>query len=186
MPKIHKHNTHTKQGFTLIEIIVSISLFTLVVTVALGALFLVINSNKQAKAIKLVVNNINLAMEGITRDLRVGSNYCDSQSQLETGTCDNTLGTTQVYFTTDDGEDFSSYRLQNNRVQRRIGVSGPFFDITGSDAVIEDMKFYIQGTTSGDNVQPYITIALRGGIRVGDIIDDFQLQSTISQRRLAP
>lgn len=183
--KIHR-NTEHKQGFTLIEIIVSVALFTVVMTVALGALFMVISANKQAKGIKLVVNNVNLAMESMTRDLRVGFQYCDSQSQSETGSCDSVTGTTQIWFTTDQGDQFSSYRLFDGSIQRRIGTSGTFFDVTGEDVVIDDMQFYIQGTLAGDTVQPFVTIVVDGTIRVAEVTDDFHLQSTISQRKLAP
>lgn len=185
---IQRSQPNTKKGFTLIEVIVAIALFTVVMTVALGALFMVINSNKQAKAIKLVVNNTNLAMESMTRDLRVGFQYCDSESQLEDGSCDtDSNGESIIYFTTDQGDQFSSYRLFGGAIQRRIGGSSEsYFDITGSDVQIDDMRFYIQGTQSGDTVQPFVTIIVLGTIRVGDIVDDFHLQSTISQRKLAP
>lgn len=182
----HNRKKINKQGFTLIEVIVSVGLFTVVMTIALGALFMVINSNKQAKAIKLVVNNINLAMEGMTRDLRVGHTYCDSDSQSKTGSCDSTTGTSQIWFTTDEGEQSSTYRLFNDAIQRRIGSVGTYYDVTAIDVVVDDMDFYIQGTLAGDDVQPFVTIIVRGTIRVGDIIDDFHLQSTISQRKLAP
>lgn len=186
-----------KQGFTLIEVIVSIALFTVVMTVALGALFMVINSNKQAKAIKLVVNNVNLAMEGMTRDLRVGFQYCDTRSQLENGVCDTgSSGSTQIWFTTDEGLQLSSYALDSGTIKRCIATTSSacpssindprYLPLTGSDVTINDLRFYIQGTTAGDSIQPYITLVIRGTIRVGDILDTFQLQSTISQRKLAP
>ncbi len=176
-----------KKGFSLIEVIISIALFTVVMTVALGALFMVINANKRAKSIKLVVNNVNLAIEGMSRDLRVGYNYCDSQSEATDGSCDSTNGSTQIWFTTDQGEHLSSFRLFDQGIQRRLG--GPaeqFFEITGSDVIIEDMQFYIQGTQSGDDVQPFVTIAIRGSIEVAGTEETFQLQTTLSQRKIAP
>lgn len=190
---LNKQNEEKKNGFTLIEVIVSVGLFTVVMTVALGALLMVIDANKKAKGIKLVVNNINLAMEGMTRDLRVGHTYCDDQSQSGSGSfCDSSGGTAQIFFTTDAGESGSSYRLYTGgggkSIQRRIGSSGPYQDITGSDILVEEMQFYIQGTAIGpvDKVQPFVTIVVRGEIRVGDLVDEFHLQSTVSQRKLAP
>lgn len=186
--KTNQQEQTYKKGFTLIEVIVAIALFTVVMTIALGALFMVINSNKEAKAIKLVVNNTNLAMESMTRDLRVGFQYCDTESQLENGECDtDSNGESTIYFTTDQGEQYSSYRLFGSAIQRRIGGSSEsYFDITGEDVIIDDMRFYVQGTQAGDTVQPFVTVIVLGTIRVGDQTEEFHLQSTISQRKLAP
>ena len=178
-----KTHTSDKRGFSLIEVIVSLGLFAVVMTIALGALFMVIAANRHAKAIKLVVNNVNIAMEGMTRELRVGSEYCAASS----GACNSSNGgSTQIYFKTDKNEN-ALYRLNTttNSIERQID-GGAFFDLTGSDVEITELKFYIQGTASGDGVQPYVTVVVRGEIQVGDVMDDFQLQTTISQRKLAP
>lgn len=177
------HSQDKKQGFSLIEVIVSLGLFAVVMTIALGALFMVIAANRHAKAIKLVVNNVNIAVEGMTRELRVGSEYC----AVSSGSCNSSSGgSSQIYFTTDKGES-ALYRLDTgtDSIKRQIG-SGPFFDLTGSDVDITDLKFYIQGTNTGDGIQPFVTVVVRGEIQVGDVVDDFQLQTTISQRKLAP
>ena len=175
-------NVQKKQGFSLIEVIVSIGLFAVVMTIALGALFMVIAANRQAKAIKSVVNNVNVAMEGMTRELRVGSEYCATTS----GSCDDTTngGSDTIYFRTDVGDN-ARYRLHNGVIKRQIN-GGAEFNLTGSDVTITSLNYYIQGTASGDGIQPFVTIVVRGEIQVGDLMDDFQLQSTISQRKLAP
>lgn len=192
--KVHKNKEH-KKGFTLIEVIVSIGLFATVMTIALGALFVIIAANRQAKAIKLVVNNINLAMEGMTRDLRVGFDYCvDSRTTGKfNGGCDNSNGEDEIFFLnaerTGTPELFTyRYNSTNKTIERRTGTgaSNPYRNVTGTDVEIEEMQFYIQGTRSGDSVQPFVTLAIRGVIKVGEIEDDFHLQSTISQRKLAP
>ncbi len=176
---------HTKQGFTLIEVIVSLGLFAVVMTIALGALFMVIAANRNAKAIKLVVNNVNIAMEGMTRELRVGSDYCAGTS----APCNDTSagGSQDIYFTTDKGEA-AIYRLNGETIQRQIDGGG-WFNLTGSDVRITDLNYYIQGTEPSSvdgGIQPFVTVVVRGEIQVGDVVDDFQLQSTISQRKLAP
>ena len=64
-----------KKGFTLVEIIVSLGLFAVVAVIAIGAYLRIIDANKQAQALKTAVNNANFALESISRELRVGSNY---------------------------------------------------------------------------------------------------------------
>lgn len=141
-----KFPKHSKKGFSLIEVLTSVALFTVIITVALGALFMVITANKSAKSIKIVVNNINLAIEGMTRDLRVGYNYCAGESQAKDGSCDSSAGSSQIFFTTDEGQNYSTYRLNNGAIERRIGSSGPYLQITAGEVTIDDMEFFIQGT----------------------------------------
>src|SRR3989338_8582023 len=70
--------THNK-GFSLIEIMVSLAIFSIVVLVATGALLSILNANKKTQALKAVVNNFNFALENMARNIRVGKNYhCDT------------------------------------------------------------------------------------------------------------
>ena len=51
-----------KGGFSLIEIMVSLAIFSIVVLVATGALLSILNANKKTQALKAVVNNFNFAL----------------------------------------------------------------------------------------------------------------------------
>ncbi len=67
-----------KKGFTLIEMIVSLAIFSIVAVVALGALTKIISANKKAQALQAAFTNLNFALESMSRELRVGANYrCD-------------------------------------------------------------------------------------------------------------
>jgi len=174
-----------KKGFSLIELIVSVALFTVILTASLGSLIVIIDVNRQTKAIKLVVNNLNLAMEGMSRDLRVGSNICRSASG--TGAACRTIATDgdqQLFFTTDAGETGSSFRLNANSIERRIGTGGDYLALTGSDVIVDDMRFFIRGIGLTDNVQPSVVIMLTGHIRQADQEVEFNIQTTVSQRKL--
>jgi prepilin-type N-terminal cleavage/methylation domain-containing protein len=72
----------THKGFTLVEIIVSISIFLIVAVVALGALLKIIDANKKSQGLKTAMSNINFALESMSRELRVGTHYyCISDGQ---------------------------------------------------------------------------------------------------------
>lgn len=76
-----KYSAHKNKGFTLIEIIVSLGIFAIVATVALGALVKIISANKKAQTILASVTNINYALETMSREMRVGRNYyCNNVS----------------------------------------------------------------------------------------------------------
>ena len=185
-----------KEGFTLIEIIVSVALFSVVMTISVGALFMIINANREAKAIKLVVNNLNISMEAITRELRVGYNYCSfdysGSYPDDSSVCNDTStgGSNDIYYTNDSGVTRSAFRKNpsTGAIERRTG-NNPWLQLTGNDVTVDDLSFYISGTRSGGPapaLQPSVVITMRGTIQVGSQDEDFQIQSTVTQRRLAP
>ena len=71
----HLRSARRSRGFTLIEIIVSLMIFSLVVVVALAALVKIIDANKRAQTIQDAVVNMSFTMDSMTRELRTGSDY---------------------------------------------------------------------------------------------------------------
>lgn len=63
------------KGFSIIEILISSAIFILVMTVAIGSFMSTSNSAKRSKALRVAMDNVNFAMDTITRDLRMGDNY---------------------------------------------------------------------------------------------------------------
>ncbi len=75
-PQINKNiSARTHRGFTLIEIIVSLGIFSVVAVIAVGALVRVTSANKQAQAIQSGVNNVSFVLDAISREMRVGTEY---------------------------------------------------------------------------------------------------------------
>ena len=69
----------TQSGFTLIEMIVSLGVFSLVITIAVGALLTLMASSKRLQGEQSVMTNLSFALDGMTREIRTGSFYfCDS------------------------------------------------------------------------------------------------------------
>src|ERR1035437_4002808 len=62
-------------GFTLIEMLVSISIFMVVAVVAVTALLKIVDANRKSQTLQDAINNINFAMDSITREIRVGNMY---------------------------------------------------------------------------------------------------------------
>jgi len=69
------YNMSSNRGFTLIEMIVSLALFTVVAVISIGALLKIMDANRKSINLKNVTNNINFALESMTREMRVGSKY---------------------------------------------------------------------------------------------------------------
>ncbi|USN87558.1 MAG: type II secretion system protein [Candidatus Nomurabacteria bacterium] len=80
-------NSYKKQsGFTLIEMIVSLGVFAVVVTTAVGALLAIISANKQLQAEQSIMTNLSFAMDTMTREIRTGYNYyCNAYENYSAG-----------------------------------------------------------------------------------------------------
>ena len=75
-----------QSGFTLIEMIVSLAVFSVVVTISVGALLVLIATNQQLQNEQSVMTNLSFALDSMTREIRTGVNYyCDAQNSKNAG-----------------------------------------------------------------------------------------------------
>lgn len=82
----------TSLGFTLIEMIVSLGVFSVVVTTAVGAMLVLISTNQQLQAEQSVMTNLAFALDTMTREMRTGFNYyCHSESTDTSGGATNNI-----------------------------------------------------------------------------------------------
>ena len=87
-------------GFTLVEMIVAVALFAVVMLISVAALLSLVDANRKAQALQSVMNNLNIALDGMVRAVRMGSNYrCNVQSPPIETPADCTNGGTVLYFT---------------------------------------------------------------------------------------
>lgn len=65
------------RGFSLIELLVSMTIFITVMTIASGALLTLIDANQKAQNQKLVMSNLAFVLQSMTREIRTGTDwYC--------------------------------------------------------------------------------------------------------------
>lgn len=62
-------------GFTLIEMIVSLALFSVVITMSVGALLILIATNQQLQNEQNIMTNLSFALDSMTREIRTGTDY---------------------------------------------------------------------------------------------------------------
>jgi prepilin-type N-terminal cleavage/methylation domain-containing protein len=72
-------------GFTIIEMIVSLALFSVVVTVAIGSLLLLIGSNDDLQQEQSVMTSLSFALDSMSREIRTGKSYYCVTSPSNTG-----------------------------------------------------------------------------------------------------
>lgn len=184
------------KGFTLIEIMVSMSIFMIVVLMALGALLVVSGTAKKSRALHQSMDNMNFAMESMTRSLRTGSGYnCIDSSDGNRNinivlplfsTADCSSGGDAIVFRPQDHENSDTMYLldQNNSVLQKCTISS-CINMTSPNVVVDDLKFFVKGTSPtsiGDYLQPSVFIRMSGYVLNGENKEKFYLQTTASQR----
>lgn len=70
-----------QSGFTLIEVLVSLSIFTMVVTAAVSVLLTMVDANNKAQNLQSAMTNLSFVLDSMTREIRTGSDYyCQNNS----------------------------------------------------------------------------------------------------------
>ncbi|HEY0011192.1 MAG TPA: type II secretion system protein [Candidatus Paceibacterota bacterium] len=159
----------TPRGYTLIELIVSVAIFSIVMLVAGAAFLALINLDRQARATNDVVTNLSYVVDSMARSIRTGTAYRCSG----TGDCwSSTSAGTQLTFTDASGRSVTYRRIV-------AGAKGSVQEcITGTDGTtcmaltdprinVERLDFYVRGTATkraGDATQPTVVFTLRGSV----------------------
>jgi prepilin-type N-terminal cleavage/methylation domain-containing protein len=186
-----------QKGFTLIEMIVSVGLFAIVMTVCVDVLLSLVNANRKAQALQSVMNNLNITLDGMVRPMREGSTFhCGSSgtgaTPLAPQDCSNgdTTGFAFEPFgnTPSDSPWVYTFAQDKNgvgRIYKSENGQSPVA-ITAPEVSIEEVKFYVVGTTPGDTTQPKVIIVIKGsaGAAGSKASTTFHIQATAVQRVL--
>lgn len=64
-----------KNGFLLIEMLVAVSIFTIVMLISITAVLSILDVNKKNQSMKSVINNLNLVINGMAKNITVSKGY---------------------------------------------------------------------------------------------------------------
>ncbi len=187
-------------GFTLVEIMVAMSIFAMVMLVAIGGLVVSSNSAKKARSLRTAMDNVNYAMENMSRSLRLGSGYScvDSGTNIslsdltsaQPSDCSGTTGGSGIIFTPANPDpvnppNITAFQWNAGKI-KKISVQNPTaVDLTSDEVTIKDLKFFVKGTkdsTAGDLTQPRVYIIMKGVVTINGEDTEFALQTLASQR----
>lgn len=193
-------NTH---GFTLVEMLVSLALFTVVATMSVGTLLVLISGNSRVVGEQTALTTLSFALDSMTREIRTGSEYyCDTAAQVGSSAVYNSVTAVQNCVNGNVGISFReagesitdgvgakriAYYFSNNTLWRKVGANAAEPIVT-NDVSITNARFVVTGVTplgtSTEIVQPTVTILLEAQSSTTDSGKSFTLQSTVTQRSL--
>jgi len=161
-------------GFTIIELLVAMTLFLVLMGIAVGSFVKTMRTQRAIVALMAVNDNASLTLEQIAREMRTGYHF-------------SKISATEIQFV-NAYNVVVSYRLNNGAIER--GTTNPFLlttyqKITADNVKVTNLDFELSGEVSGDKLQPRITIAMSvtspndflGGISTN-------IQTTVSSRIL--
>lgn len=149
-------------GFTLIELMVAIGLFSIIMLLASGAYLVMIGLNQQAQTITTGIDNLSFALETMTRSIRTGTNYsCGALG----GDC--TSGGTSLTFKNQQGTSVT-YSLSGTTLMQTVG--GVQSALTDLSVTVTSLTFYAFGTKTAaqsDYEQAHVSMSISGTVTAG-------------------
>lgn len=163
-----QNSKFNERGFTLLEILVAISLLSLVITITVG--IFVAGSKSQRKIIELSVvqREGGYLMETISRELRMATSINADQEDNQDS---------NITFTNYEGASIT-YDLVLDATNGNYITRGGS-RISSSDVMIEELKFYTSEVFN-NQTQPLITIVMK--IKAKNADTNIQLQNSIVLR----
>jgi len=159
-----------KKAFTLIEVLVAVSIFIVVITVALTLFVSGINGQRKVIALQDVQDNARFLMGFIIKEIRM--------SEI------NYINHSILNITRPDGESVVyTFNNSEGRIERAdSSTNGPI----NSNNVLVYGSFYGLGIGSGDNQQARVTIVMdvQKNSDKAEASASIKIQTTVSQRNL--
>ena len=178
-----KNSKHHNQAFTLVEIMVAVSIFAIVATITVSALLSANAVNNKAQAIKLAMDNLNYALDSIAIKMKFGTNFSFNDTNAEL-----TFESPKDSSATGVAKEYYTYHLNSTdgplgflEMKKDFGDYTPITSITNLD--IKTFKVDANPTTgpTGDAFGRAV-IAIEGRAIVGNQEQKFAVETAVTER----
>ena len=183
------------RAFSLVELMVSLSIFAIVMTVSVGAIFTMIDANAKAQSLYSVMTNLSFAIDSMTRNIRTSYDYnCisnDNSSVISSNgsiqSCTSGSGS-RIDFTLTDSGVRGGYRYKNDSIYQYQGTD--WLKITDDNVKITVFNIFSDGAepylkSNSDTKQARVMLYIEGYVVNGiDMDTDFRLQTDMGRRVL--
>jgi prepilin-type N-terminal cleavage/methylation domain-containing protein len=164
-----------KKGFTLVELLVSMTIF-LIVMVSIIELFISgIKTQKKSLALQTLSDSTSYVVEYMSRTIRMAKKDLDSGCNFE-------IVTDGIKFLNYEKED-QWFILDNGQIKEKKDCDSDFTALTSDNFQVNNLSFGLSGECQTDNLQPRVTIVME--IQTREVEPQIlNIQTTISQRDL--
>lgn len=202
-----KKNT---KGFTLVEVMISMAIFTVLVVVGIGSVLDATAKHNRNQGIRTIMDNLNFVMEDMARNIRLGSNprcitsgtggnagqsLYSNISTFDVQPDDCTSGSNKIAFNSVTHDPVIIYTVSPvspypiYKEFESGGVSGAPRIITPPEVTIDPLRSGFTVTSSkkikdNDFAQPVVTIRLAGTVTYKEVESPFAIQTTVTLRQL--
>lgn len=178
-----------KKGFTLIEILITITIFSIVITAFLGLFGSVFKYQRQSLSSAYLLNNASYITEYMSRALRMAKKELN-----DSPVCLSSRGLNYEIMSGGKSIKFINYDINNNKKCKeffldgtalKIEKDGVALPLTPTKLEVENLRFSVSGAEQPptDNLQPKVTFILK--LKTTEQSPQIlNLQSTVSQRDL--
>ena len=176
---------------------VSIALFSVVMLVTTGSLLALVDANRKAQELHSVMENLNIAVDGMIRAARMGTTYhCDRIGTITSPADCTSTGAPFFAFETYGGNptlasDQREYWFAQDangigRLYESIDGGTTSYPVTAPEVNLQSVAFYVSGSTPQDSAQPRLIVVVKGiaGASKVKLQTSFTIQATASQRAL--
>ena len=190
-----------QKGFTLIELMVSRTIFTVLAVYGIGAVLTAMSQHALSQNMSNAMDNLNFVMEDMSRNIRLGTNiHCFAPGESGTGTdgsgnvsvspqdCRIGVGSNKIVFQGITGSAITYFFDSSSGVVqvKKIVGNNPAQVITPAYIIIDPTKtgFIVYGSPQGDGLQPVVNITIAGKVTYKGIDSKFSIQTSVSSRPL--
>jgi prepilin-type N-terminal cleavage/methylation domain-containing protein len=195
-----KNNLQNQSGLSLIELLVAVSIFSLLTILIAGIYLAFTTSQIRTKVAQRLLNNAQFALEGMAREIRNNEIYYRDYpcNQIDLG--GGYLAEKCIYLKHEDGAiagfaaNIAGSRLfytVRDPVDHTWATTGFVFFNPLENIILDDINFLISPAATDDpfveggpNQHPMVTIQLQVSTRADKVAEQitYNLQTTVSSR----
>ncbi len=197
-----------QRGFTLVEVMISMTIFTVLVTIGIGAILDAIQQHHVTENTRVVMDNLNFVMEDMARNIRLGENIHCAASTGETmpafvtptdpvvpESCPLPTNAHNLVWFNDQNGDHVAYYISpgnpptdpNSHIYKVKGDSFSDMQLVSPPEIAinyAESGFTVRGAEPGDGTQPTVLIRLVGTATYKGINSNFSIETTVTLRGL--
>lgn len=155
------HNPRLVRGFTLIEVLVALVLFSFVIAIAMGIFFNALRNQRSALALMAANDNAESALEQMAREMRTSNSFTLSSGATTFTLPSGITGGDSIDFINARGISVTySFNATTGTIERQEAGSPNPLAITGSNVLVKRLNFILNDGTPPGTSLTRVTIAL--------------------------